>query len=66
MAFTSAALNMKGSTRGTALAASIANAGRILKRRSIVVVASDFLSIGWESELARLSEKHSPAASTTP
>jgi uncharacterized protein (DUF58 family) len=58
MAFTSAALNMKGNPRGTALSSSIASAGRVLKRRSIVVIASDFLSIGWETELARLSEKH--------
>jgi uncharacterized protein (DUF58 family) len=40
------------------LRSAIAGAGRMLKRRSMVVLLSDFLSIGWEQELSDLSSKH--------
>jgi uncharacterized protein (DUF58 family) len=58
MAFAQAALEAKPRERGTALGAALASTSRLLKRRSIVVIISDFLSIGWEEELGRLSEKH--------
>jgi uncharacterized protein (DUF58 family) len=58
MAFTAAALRIKPGERGTGLATALAGAARLLKRRSIVVIVSDFLSVGWEDELGRLSEKH--------
>jgi uncharacterized protein (DUF58 family) len=40
------------------LCSAIAGAGRMLKRRSMVVLLSDFLSVGWENELSDLSSKH--------
>jgi uncharacterized protein (DUF58 family) len=58
MAFTSAALQARPSERGTNLATALAGAGRLLKRRSIFVIVSDFSSVGWEGELGHLSEKH--------
>jgi uncharacterized protein (DUF58 family) len=58
MAFIAAALQIRPGGRGTGLSTALAGAGRLLKRRSIVVVVSDFLSVGWEDELSRLSEKH--------
>jgi uncharacterized protein (DUF58 family) len=36
----------------------LAGAGRLLKRRSLVVLISDFLSVNWERELGDLSRKH--------
>jgi uncharacterized protein (DUF58 family) len=36
----------------------IAGAGRLLKRRSMVVLISDFLSVGWEQELCDLCRRH--------
>ncbi|MDR3302034.1 MAG: DUF58 domain-containing protein [Spirochaetaceae bacterium] len=58
MSFISTALQAKPAARGTNLSLAIAGAGRLLKRRSIVVLVSDFLSVGWEAELGKLSEKH--------
>jgi uncharacterized protein (DUF58 family) len=58
MALTSAALRIKPLERGTNLATALAGAGRLLKRRSIIVIVSDFSSVGWEEELGHLSEKH--------
>lgn len=58
MAFISAALRAKPKESGTNLALAISGAGRLLKRRSIVVLISDFLSVGWETELGRLAKKH--------
>jgi uncharacterized protein (DUF58 family) len=40
------------------LRSAIAGAGRLLKRRSMVILISDFLSVGWEQELGALSSKH--------
>ena len=40
------------------LRAALAGAGRLLKRRSLVVVLSDFLSLNWERELGDLSRAH--------
>jgi uncharacterized protein (DUF58 family) len=58
LAFTQAALESKPKSSGTGLAGALSAAARILKRRSIVIVISDFLSLGWDHELGRLSEKH--------
>jgi len=44
----------KSSNLGIALA----GAGRLLKRRSMVVLISDFLSADWEKELCDLSRRH--------
>ncbi|MCL2761716.1 MAG: DUF58 domain-containing protein [Treponema sp.] len=43
---------------GSNLRAAIAGAGRMLKRRSMVILLSDFFSIGWEQELGDLSNRH--------
>jgi len=43
---------------GSNVAAALAGAARLLKRRSLVVLVSDFLSINWEDQLASLCSKH--------
>jgi uncharacterized protein (DUF58 family) len=48
----------KETTLTSNLCSAIAGAGHMLKRRSMVVLLSDFLSIGWEHELSDLSSKH--------
>jgi uncharacterized protein (DUF58 family) len=40
------------------LRAAITGAGRLLKRRSMIVLVSDFLSTGWEQELSDLCRRH--------
>jgi uncharacterized protein (DUF58 family) len=40
------------------LRSAITGAGRLLKRRSMVVLFSDFHSMGWEQELGGLSNRH--------
>ena len=40
------------------LRAAIVGASRLLKRRSMVVLISDFLSVGWEQELTDLGRRH--------
>jgi uncharacterized protein (DUF58 family) len=50
----------KGSAEGggSNLGAALAGAGRLLKRRSLVLVVSDFLSVNWNEELGDLARKH--------
>lgn len=43
---------------GSNLGAALAALGRLLKRRSIVAVLSDFLCVNWELELGDLARKH--------
>jgi uncharacterized protein (DUF58 family) len=43
---------------GSNLRGALAGAGRLLKRRSLVVLISDFLSVNWEQELGDLSRTH--------
>ncbi|MDR1586195.1 MAG: DUF58 domain-containing protein [Treponema sp.] len=43
---------------GSNLGAALAGAGRLLKRRSLVLVISDFLSVNWSGELGDLARKH--------
>ncbi|MDR0583177.1 MAG: DUF58 domain-containing protein [Treponema sp.] len=43
---------------GSNLREALAGAGRLLKRRSLVVLISDFLSVNWERDLGDLSRKH--------
>ena len=49
-------------SRGTALAASINAAGKLLRKRSLVFVISDFRAGGWEDALARLAARHDVVA----
>ena len=44
--------------RTSDLQAAIARIGPMLKRRSMVVVISDFLSAGWEQEMGKLGRRH--------
>ncbi|MCL2801771.1 MAG: DUF58 domain-containing protein [Treponema sp.] len=43
---------------GSDIAAALTGAQRLLKKRSLVVVISDFFSINWEDELGHLCRKH--------
>jgi uncharacterized protein (DUF58 family) len=44
--------------QGSNLRAALAGAGKFLKRRSLIVVVSDFYALNWEQELADLCRKH--------
>jgi uncharacterized protein (DUF58 family) len=44
--------------KGSNLRTALEGAGRLLKRRSMVVLLSDFLSVGWEHELSDLGRRH--------
>lgn len=48
--------------QGTVLSNAIAGAAKILKRRSLVFVISDFRASKWKSDFARLCEKHDVVA----
>jgi uncharacterized protein (DUF58 family) len=58
MAITEAALQARPQAKGTGLSMAIKGASRLLKRRSIIIIVSDFLSVGWEPEIGRISQKH--------
>jgi uncharacterized protein (DUF58 family) len=62
LAFVSGALHYHsqraGAGKSSNIGAALAGAGRMLKRRSMVVLLSDFLSSGWEKELCDLSRRH--------
>ena len=51
-------------TKGTGsnIAGALSGAERLLKRRSLVVLVSDFLSVNWETQLAALCRKHNVLA----
>ena len=49
-------------SRGTALAESLNGAGKLLKKRSLVFVLSDFRAGGWEEAFARLASRHDVVA----
>jgi uncharacterized protein (DUF58 family) len=48
----------KESGRGSCLGDALAGVNRLLRRRGLVVVISDFLCISWEQELGALCRKH--------
>jgi uncharacterized protein (DUF58 family) len=48
--------------RGSALSAALSGTMKLLKRRSLVVIISDFLCTGWEHDLTVLREKHDAIA----
>jgi uncharacterized protein (DUF58 family) len=58
LAVISAALEMENPGRGSVLGAALSGTGRLLKRRSLVVVISDFLCVNWEQELGDLCARH--------
>ncbi|MDR0645047.1 MAG: DUF58 domain-containing protein [Treponema sp.] len=43
---------------GSNLRDALSGLGRILKRRSLIVVISDFFCINWEQEMSRICQKH--------
>jgi len=44
--------------RGSNIASALTGAQRLLKKRSLVVLISDFYSVGWEQEMGKLCGKH--------
>jgi uncharacterized protein (DUF58 family) len=59
LALVDAALAADGSlTRGTAIAEAMRRTLSFCKRRSLIVIVSDFLAGGWEDELPRLCRSH--------
>jgi uncharacterized protein (DUF58 family) len=58
MALITAALEAKPQGNLSALGVALAGAGRLLKRRSLLVVVSDFLCINWEHEIGDMARKH--------
>jgi uncharacterized protein (DUF58 family) len=50
--------DQRPSSRGSSLGAALAGAGRLLKRRSLVVLISDFFCRNWERELGDLARGH--------
>ncbi|MCR5046545.1 MAG: DUF58 domain-containing protein [Treponema sp.] len=53
---------MPDRSKGTALAASLSGAGKLLKKRSLVFVLSDFRAGGWEDSFAHLAARHDVVA----
>ncbi len=53
-----AAFEAASSSQRTDLAKAIAHVNRVLKRKAVVVVLSDFLAAGWEEPLAALTRRH--------
>lgn len=47
---------------GSNLGAALAGAGRLLKRRSLALVISDFFCVNWERELGDLARRHDVVA----
>jgi len=58
MAVISAALEERPSEKGSGLGKALVGAGRLLKRRSLVIIISDFLCVNWEQEIGDLSRRH--------
>jgi uncharacterized protein (DUF58 family) len=58
MSVISALLSTGEGGRGSDLGLALEGTGRLLKRRSLVVILSDFLSINWEQELGHLCSRH--------
>ncbi|MDR1948311.1 MAG: DUF58 domain-containing protein [Spirochaetaceae bacterium] len=58
MAIVSAALSAEPGRGGGGLGQALAGTGRLLKRRSLVVLISDFLNVNWERELGDLCRKN--------
>jgi len=58
MAVVSAAFEARPLGKGSGLGKALVGAARLLKRRSMAIVISDFLSINWEHEIIDLSRRH--------
>jgi len=58
MAVISAAIEARPLGKGSGLGKALIGAERLLKRRSLVIIISDFLCINWEQEIGDLSRRH--------
>ncbi|MCL2473059.1 MAG: DUF58 domain-containing protein [Treponema sp.] len=58
MAVISAALEARPLEKGSGLGKALIGAERLLKRRSLVIIISDFLCINWEQEIGDLAKRH--------
>jgi uncharacterized protein (DUF58 family) len=58
MSILDSALRREAGEGGSNLGAALSGAGRLLKRRSLVVLISDFLCLNWEQELGELCRRH--------
>ena len=58
MAVISAALEARSKEKGSGLGRALVGAERLLKRRSLVIIISDFVCINWEQEIGDLSKRH--------
>ncbi|MCL2129299.1 MAG: DUF58 domain-containing protein [Treponema sp.] len=58
MTVISSAIEAAPLEKGSGLGKAIIGAGRLLKRRSLVIIVSDFLCINWEQEIGDLSRRH--------
>ena len=58
MTVISAALEGRSQEKGSGLGKALTGAGRLLKRRSLVIIISDFLCVDWEQEIGDLSRRH--------
>jgi uncharacterized protein (DUF58 family) len=58
MALISAALGLSPDRRGSELGKALGGLGRLLKRRGLVVLISDFHALTWEWELGDLARRH--------
>jgi len=58
MAFIGAALENRPLGKGTGLGSALTGAARLLKKRSLVVIFSDFHSLNWEKEMDEISRQH--------
>jgi len=58
MAVISAAIEARPFEKGSGLGKALIGAERLLKRRSLVIIISDFLCINWEQEIWDLSRRH--------
>ena len=58
MAFVSAALENRPREKGSGLGLALKGTGRFLKRRSLIIVISDFLCLNWEHEMGDLCQGH--------
>jgi uncharacterized protein (DUF58 family) len=58
MAVISTAIEARPGEKGSGLGKALIGAGRLLKRRSLVIIISDFLCINWEQEIGDMSRRH--------
>jgi uncharacterized protein (DUF58 family) len=58
MAMISSALDARPEAKGSNLGAALSGLERLLKRRSLIIVISDFFCMNWEQDMGRLCRKN--------